>query len=197
MVRRPSPAVPARSADPARPGFVRISLIALGCFAVGLTWPLLAGLEFVQRPPGSSPAKPEDTDPPPLDSEPDSKPSAPPPPRPGAPVNRDEGVRAAAHVAPLEVSTKGKPKTRQDKPNDTRSEDEPDSEDKLVTMSGQATIGWKAAVVRESPSGQAPTLDRLKNGSRVMVTGRKGDWYRVKYGRPSRAGWVHRQALGL
>jgi hypothetical protein len=64
-------------------------------------------------------------------------------------------------------------------------------------MSGQATIGWKAVVVRENPSGQAATLDRLKNGSRVMVTGRKGDWYRVKYGRPSRAGWVHRQALGL
>lgn len=197
MVRRPSPAVPARPADPARPGFVRISLIAVGCFAVGMTWPLLAGLEFVQRPPGSSPAKPEDTEPPPLDSEPDSKPSAPPPPRPGAPVKRDEGVRAAAHVAPLELSAKGKPKAQQDKPDAPRSEDDSDADDKLITMSGQATIGWKAAVVRESPSGQAATLDRLKNGSRVTVTGRKGDWYRVKYGRPSRAGWVHRQALGL
>jgi len=171
---------------------VRISLIAVGCFAIGLTWPLLAGLEFVQRPPGSNPAKPEETDPPPLDSEPDSKPSAPPPRRPGAPVNRDEGVRAAAHVAPLEVSEKGKSKARQDQPDEDQGADE-----KLVTMSGQATIGWKAAVVRESPSGQAATLDRLKNGSRVTVTGRKGDWYRVKYGRPSRAGWVHRQALGL
>ena len=192
MARRPSPAAPARPADPARRGFVRISLIAVGCFAIGLTWPLLAGLEFVQRPPGSNPAKPEETDPPPLDSEPDSKPSAPPPPRPGAPVNRDEGVRAAAHVAPLEVSEKGKSKARQDQPDEDQGADE-----KLVTMSGQATIGWKAAVVRESPSGQAATLDRLKNGSRVTVTGRKGDWYRVKYGRPSRAGWVHRQALGL
>jgi hypothetical protein len=195
MARRPSPAVPARSADPARPGFVRISLIAVGCFAVGLTWPLLAGLEFVQRPPGSNPVKPEETDPPPLDSEPDSKPSPPPPPRPSSPVNRDQGVRAAAHLAPLEVSSKSKPQAPQDKADDTRSADEAD--DRLVTMSGQATIGWKAAVVREGPSGQAPTLDRLKNGSRVMVTGRKGDWYRVKYGRPSRAGWVHRQALGL
>src|SRR6476620_9270774 len=160
MVRRPSPAAPARPADPAGRGFVRISLIAVGCFAIGLTWPLLAGLEFVQRPPGSNPVKPEETDPPPLDSEPDSKPSAPPPPRPGAPVNRDEGVRAAAHVAPLEVSAKGKPKARQDQPDEDEGADE-----KLVTMSGQATIGWKAAVVRESPSGQAATLDRLKNGS--------------------------------
>src|SRR4051812_36264391 len=148
MARRPPPAAPARPADPARYGFVRISLIALGCFAVGLTWPLLAGLEFVQRPPGSNPIKPEETDPPPLDSEPDSKPSAPPPPRPGAPVNRDEGVRAAAHVAPLELSAKSKPKARQDQPDDTRAEDAADTDDKLVTMSGQATIGWKAAVVR-------------------------------------------------
>jgi hypothetical protein len=175
---------------------VRISLIALGCFAVGMTWPLIAGLEFVQRPPGSNPVKPEEPEPPPLESEPDSKPSAPPPPRPGAPVARDEGVRAAAHVAPLEVAAK-KPKAQQDRPEDTRSDGESEADDKLITMSGQATIGWKAAVVRESPSGQAPTLDRLKNGSRVTVTGRKGDWYRVKYGRPSRAGWVHRQALGL
>jgi hypothetical protein len=197
MSRRPSPAAPARPADPARHGFARVSLIALGCFAVGLTWPLLAGLEFVQRPPGSSPAKPEETDPPPLDSEPDSKPSAPPPPRPGAPVKRDEGVRAAAHVAPLDVSAPGKPKARSGAPDDARPEGPSDSDEKLITMSGQATIGWKAVVVRENPSGQAATLDRLKNGSRVMVTGRKGDWYRVKYGRPSRAGWVHRQALGL
>jgi hypothetical protein len=176
---------------------VRISLIAMGCFAVGMTWPLLAGLEFVQRPPGSNPAKVEDPEPPPLDSEPDTKPSAPPPPRPGAPVNRDQGVRAAAHVAPLELSAENKPKPPRVKPDAPRSADEPDADDKLITMSGQATIGWKAVVVRESPSGQAATLDRLKNGSRVMVTGRKGDWYRVKYGRPSRAGWVHRQALGL
>jgi hypothetical protein len=197
MARRPTPAAPARSADPARPGFVRISLIAVGCFAIGLTWPLLAGLDFVQRPPGSSPAKPEEIDPPPLESEPDSKPSAPPPPRPASPLTRDEGVRAAAHVAPLEVSTQAKPKARQERAGAARSEDEADADDKLITMSGQATIGWQAAVVRESPSGQAPTLDRLKNGSRVTVTGRKGDWYRVKYGRARRAGWVHRQALGL
>ncbi|HEU4582783.1 MAG TPA: SH3 domain-containing protein [Polyangiaceae bacterium] len=197
MARRPTPAAPARSADPARPGFVRISLIAIGCFALGLTWPLLAGLEFVQRPPGSSPAKPEDSDPPPLESEPDSKPSAPPAPGPGAPLNRDQGVRAAAHVAPLDVSSKAKPAARPDRTDTARSGDAGGEDDKLITVSGQATIGWKAAVVRESPSGQAPTLDRLKNGSRVTVTGRKGDWYRVKYGRPSRTGWVHRQALGL
>src|SRR3954463_14505952 len=113
MAPRPSPAAAVRPAgaspregdhsrEPARPGFVRLSLIALFCFAVGLGWPLLAGLDFVQRPPGTNPiVKPEESDPPPLDSEPDSKPNAPPPPRPGAPLKRDDGVRAAARFAPL------------------------------------------------------------------------------------------------
>jgi hypothetical protein len=200
MAPRPSPATAARPAgatpregdpagEPARPGLVRLSLIALLCFGVGLAWPLLAGLDFVQRPPGSNPIKPEESDPAPLDSDPDSKPSAPPPPRPGALPHRDEGVRAAAHVAPLvdKRSSKGA--------ESARGESEPS--DRIVVVSGQATVGWNAAVVRESPSGQAVTLDRLLRGSRVAVTGRKGDWYRVKYGRPARAGWVHRKALGL
>ena len=200
MAIRPSPAAAVRPAgassragDPAkgaaRPGFVRLSLIALLCFGVGLAWPLLAGLDFVQRPPGSNPIKPEENDPPPLDSEPDSKPSAPAPPRPGLAPRRDEGARAAAHVAPLVSKRESK----------TEKEAGAESElsDRLVAVSGQATVGWNAAVVRESPSGQAATLDRLLRGSRVAVTGRKGDWYRVKYGRPARAGWVHRKALGL
>src|SRR5689334_2778172 len=100
MAARLSPAEPS-GAGSARPGIGRLSLIALACFAVGLAWPLLAGIDFVQRPPGSAPTKPGENDPPPLDSEPDSKPSAPPPTRPGAPVKRDEGVRAAAHTAPI------------------------------------------------------------------------------------------------
>jgi len=203
MAARPSPAAAVRPAgaisrdgdqsrEPARLGFVRLSLIALFCFGVGLAWPLLAGLDFVQRPPGSNPIKPEESDPPPLDTEPDSKPSAPPPPRPGAAPQRDEGVRAAAHVAPLASKQGGKSESGA---GDSR--DRTESNDRIVVASGQATISWNAAVVRESPSGQSATLDRLLRGSRVAVTGRKGDWYRVKYGRPARAGWVHRKALGL
>ena len=200
MAARPSPAAAVRPAgassrggdisrEPARPGFVRLSLIAFFCFAVGLGWPLLAGLDFVQRPPGTNPiVKPEESDPPPLDSEPDSKPSAPPPPRPGAPLKRDEGVRAAAHVAPLSSQTT---------PRDGNATDRVESSDRIQTMSGQATIVWKGAVVRESPSARAETLDRLLRGSRITVTGRQGDWYKVKYGRPARTGWVHRKALGL
>ncbi|MEO8184339.1 MAG: SH3 domain-containing protein [Deltaproteobacteria bacterium] len=169
-----------------------MSLIALFCFAVGLAWPLLAGLDFVQRPPGTNPIKPEESEPPPLESEPDSKPSSPPAPRPGAPVSRDEGMRAAAHLAPLATTA-----TQRDGKPASGAAERAESGDRIAVVSGQATIVWKAAVVRESPSSQAETLDRLLRGSRIAVTGRKGDWYRVKYGRPARTGWVHHKALGL
>jgi hypothetical protein len=207
MAARPSPAVAVRPAgassregdssrETARPGFLRLSLIALGCFSVGLAWPLLAGLDFVQRPPGTNPVKPvEESDPPPLESEPDSKPTSPtspPPPRPGTPIRRDEGVRAAAHIAPLASnSSQREAKLAGD------AADRPEPSDRIAVVNGQATIVWKAAVVRESPSSGAETRDRLLRGSRIAVTGRKGDWYRVKYGRPVRTGWVHHKALGL
>jgi Bacterial SH3 domain len=184
MAPRPLPTA-VQTVDPVRPGIGRLTLIALGCFAIGLGWPLFAGIDFVQRPPGSTPSKPEESEPPALESEPDSKPSPTPPVRPGQPARRDEGVRAAAHLAPV-----GKPQ----RPAEASPRD---SEDRLVAMSGQATIVWKAALLRESPSSEAETLDRLAYGARVSVTGRKGAWYRVKYGRKGRAGWVHRKALGL
>jgi hypothetical protein len=203
MAARPSPAEPARASDAqrsdatrrgdatrppsARSGsalrlssFAKLSLIALGCFGVGLSWPLLADLQFVQRPPGSTPAKSEEREPPPLDAEPENKPSTPPPAQ-RSPLARDQGVRAAAKLAPTSERASA-----------------PESgSDQLVVMSGPATIGWKAAVVRKGPSGQAETLERVAYGTRVSVTGRQGEWYRVKYGRKGQTGWVHRKALGL
>jgi Bacterial SH3 domain len=187
---RPSPAEPPGSSDstrwsnPARSSFGRLSLITLGCFAVGLSWPLLADLQFVQRPPGSTPSKPEEREAPPLDIDPESKPS-PPPPAQRSPLARDQGVRAAAKVAAV-TSERARPSAA-----------DSSSADELVVMSGQATIGWKAAVVRKGPSSQAETVERIAYGTRVSVTGRQGEWYRVKYGRKGQAGWVHRKALGL
>src|SRR5262245_2904654 len=119
MPPRPSP-IAVHTAEPVRPGIGRLSLIALGCFALGLGWPLFAGIDFVQRPPGSAPNKREESEPPALESEPDTKPSPTPPVRPGQPARRDEGVRAAAHLAPV-----GKPQT----PAETSPGD---SEDRLV-----------------------------------------------------------------
>jgi hypothetical protein len=101
MPPRSAPDVPAARADtePSRVG--RLALIVLCCFGVGLAWPLFAGLDFVQRPPGSVPAKSEDNDPPPPDGEPDSKPSQTPKPVPGVVTPAADVVRAAAHLAPL------------------------------------------------------------------------------------------------
>ena len=301
MAPRPTPAVSVRDTDADGPRWGRLTLIALCCFAAGLGWPLLAGLDFVQRPPGAAPLKPEETDAP-VEPEPaDLEPS--PTPKPGAPRPREDAVRAAAGMAPLltereGLRIEGKEVTSckdQDRavrgPCDAPQLDSVLAEplralteceaaqgvngllslgleldfsrkqvvtvrsghsttlseratagllecaegrllgkslagvehrhtsywlhyrirfvppgsplpggadaERMVAMSGQATIGSRAAIVREEPSRQAPIRDRLQYGSRVDVTGRMGDWYRVKYGSEGSTGWVYRKALGL
>jgi hypothetical protein len=307
MAPRPTPAVSVRDADVDGPRWGRLTLIALCCFAAGLGWPLLAGLDFVQRPPGSKPLEPEESEPPALDPSPsdtepaDLQPS--PTPKPGAPRPREDAVRAAASVAPLltereGLRIEGKEITSckdQDRavrgPCDSPALDPVLAEplraltecesaqgvsgllslgleldfgrnqvmsvrsghstslsehvtagllecaesrllgkslagvehrhgsywlhyrirfvppgspleagadaQRMVSMSGQATIGAKVGKVRGEPASQAPIVDRLQYGARVDVTGRMGDWYRVKYGREARTGWVYRKALGL
>lgn len=66
----------------------------------------------------------------------------------------------------------------------------------VVIASGQATIGWKTAVVRDSPSPRAKVATQLSYGTRVSVTGRTGDWYRVERAGKS-LGWLHRKAIGM
>jgi Bacterial SH3 domain len=68
--------------------------------------------------------------------------------------------------------------------------------DAVVSASGQATIGWTTAVVRESASPHAKIAARLAYGTRVSVTGRAGDWYRIEHG-GKRIGWIHRKAIGM
>jgi hypothetical protein len=62
--------------------------------------------------------------------------------------------------------------------------------------SGLATVGWDVAVVRDEPE-TGKILTRLRFGTRVVVTARRGKWYRVKYDAKGTLGWVHRNALGL
>jgi hypothetical protein len=87
-------------------------------------------------------------------------------------------------------------------PADVIAEREPEvaatnaAEQKLVSASGQATIGWTTAIVRESASPRANIATRLPYGTRVSVTGRMGDWYRIERLGKS-LGWIHRQAIGL
>jgi SH3 domain-containing protein len=66
----------------------------------------------------------------------------------------------------------------------------------VVGASGQATIGWTTAVVRDSPSPRAKVAARLTYGTRVSVTGRAGDWYRIERAGKS-LGWLHRKAIGM
>ena len=37
----------------------------------------------------------------------------------------------------------------------------------------------------------------LTYGTEVFVTGRQGDWYRVKYDAKGNEAWVHKNALAL
>lgn len=68
--------------------------------------------------------------------------------------------------------------------------------EETAEASGLATIGWDVAVVREEPD-DGKILTRLRYGTRVVVTARRGKWYEVKYDAKGTKGWVHRNALGL
>ncbi|MBN1612617.1 MAG: SH3 domain-containing protein [Polyangiaceae bacterium] len=81
-------------------------------------------------------------------------------------------------------------------PGDER-ETSPASDDQLVKASGRATVSWAVALIRDAPSTKGAVATRLLAGTRVVVTGRKGDWCRVQYDAKGREGWVYRTAIGL
>lgn len=67
----------------------------------------------------------------------------------------------------------------------------------IAPASGQATVQWQTALIRKEAEQDGAVQARLLSGARVVVTGRMGDWYRVKYDAKGREGWVHGGALGL
>jgi len=67
----------------------------------------------------------------------------------------------------------------------------------VTPASGKGTVRWQTALIRKEPAQGGEVLSRLLSGSEVIVTGRQGDWYRVKYDAQGREGWVHGAALGL
>jgi uncharacterized protein YgiM (DUF1202 family) len=67
----------------------------------------------------------------------------------------------------------------------------------ITPASGRATVAWDVALVRSGPSRDGDVVARVLQGTRVTVTGRKGDWYRVKYDGKGSEGWVFRTALGM
>lgn len=296
MPARPRVNVSVPVPDEDRPRMGRLGIAVAVCFLLGLVWPLLAGLTFVQRPPGSTPAaKPED-EAPPLDVEPE------PSPRPAPSSEPTDAVRAAAALKPAVTSDEtvriessvlgscrddGKAVSSCDTPSlrglieepieklahcdaaegaagvlslglwldfekghvtqvktgqsTTFSKEKADAlvtcakdhvvgtpldgvahkyaaywlyyqvrflppgspmdlagappADVVISASGQGTIGWKTAIVRQGPSSQAKIAGRLLYGTRVNVTGRVGEWYRIEHG--GSTGWVHGDAIGM
>ncbi len=71
------------------------------------------------------------------------------------------------------------------------------SEDEITPATGKATVRWRTALIRSAPDRESKVVERILSGARVVVTGRKGEWYRVKFDARGREGWVHGAALGL
>jgi SH3 domain-containing protein len=300
MAPRPIVKVSVPDPETTPPRYGWLTLIVGACFVVGLVWPTLAGMKFVQRPPGSSAPKLEELEPPAPTPEPE------PEPRPGPSPEPTPGPeqRAAAHLQPNSTAYEGvrlgeslvescydersQALARCDKPNlggvledliaklagceaaegasgelslgleldferghITRAKAGqsttlpraksaallacardmvvgtalervahehrrywlyyrvrflpaasplPGPKVKpadVVGASGQGTIAHKTALVREAPTRQAQIADHLLYGTRVNVTGRAGDWYRISYSGGNRVGWVHRTAIGM
>lgn len=70
------------------------------------------------------------------------------------------------------------------------------SAEAVVGANGFATVIWNSARVRTQPDG-GDVAERLLYGTRVAVTGRQGDWYRVRYDAKGNEGWVHKNALAM
>jgi SH3 domain-containing protein len=67
----------------------------------------------------------------------------------------------------------------------------------VTEASGHATVSWDVALVRSSASRDGAVIARVLQGTRVAVTGRRGDWYRIKYDVKGNVGWVYRTAIGM
>jgi hypothetical protein len=68
--------------------------------------------------------------------------------------------------------------------------------DPTVEVSGKATVVWNSARLRSTPE-DGEVKATLMYGAKVVVTGRQGDWYRVKYDAKGNEAWVHKNALAL
>lgn len=79
-------------------------------------------------------------------------------------------------------------------PTEPTNSDAPEGE--LLGQSGRATVTWDVAIVRKAPK-DGDIVARVLGGTRVVVTGRQGDWYRIKYDAKGEEGFVFKSAIGL
>lgn len=87
------------------------------------------------------------------------------------------------------------PKADAKKPSEGSATDVPAGD--VTEASGHATVSWDVALVRSSASRDGAVVARVLQGTRVAVTGRRGDWYRIKYDVKGSVGWVYRTAIGM
>ena len=73
---------------------------------------------------------------------------------------------------------------------------DPPTPGEVISASGRVTVTWDAALVRAKPK-DGEVLARVLGGTRLTVTGRQGEWYRVKYDAKGGEGWVFKSAIGL
>lgn len=71
------------------------------------------------------------------------------------------------------------------------------AEAEATPASGRATVSWDVALVRAEPARDGEVRARVLSGTRVIVTGKSGDWFRVKYDAKGNQGWVYRTAIGM
>lgn len=71
------------------------------------------------------------------------------------------------------------------------------AESDATPASGRATVSWDVALVRSAPARDGTVKARVLSGTRVVVTGKSGDWFRVKYDARGNQGWVYRTAIGM
>ncbi len=69
-------------------------------------------------------------------------------------------------------------------------------EEKAVGASGSATVIWNSARIRSQPE-EGKVRGQLLYGTKVVVVGRKGDWYKVRYDAKGSEGWIHKNALAM
>lgn len=69
--------------------------------------------------------------------------------------------------------------------------------DESTPASGHATVSWDVALVRSQPARDGEVRARVLSGTRVVVTGKNGDWFRIKYDAKGNQGWVYRTAIGM
>ena len=65
-----------------------------------------------------------------------------------------------------------------------------------TSASGRATVTWEVAILRSTPK-EGDIVARILRGTRVVVTGRQGDWYKVRYDAKGNEAWVFKSAIGL